>query len=915
MHSILGVPGMDVERWLAAHQVGGHHRRQISALSRAGPWSKPQRFDINWWSLFAHIVTFWAPSSLLTCCGFRDPHSRQAFREKVALCFIILLMCGVLAVFTFALGPILCPRGAYKERVSIREFEAMDRTQLSWALGKVYNASILASQLGVAIKDVAGRDLSSSLDIRDNSFCARLMRPNITRACSSSGACYNRTLFDAVPYLKNIVYEWKDLNEDPLLLVFDGQVIRIPSEGALFRRDGPNGVLRNATGKDITRALSRLRNSGKRAMRCLEDHLRVGQVSKQTIGCFSFVLIQILALTAIGLVVIARFILAVAFSWFISRQLDKMKRQKDESATHSRSASVLSKLPGPNRRFSDAVIRTLQLSLGVESISAFAQESHQTIQDLSEDPFVILLVTCYSESETSLKLTLDSLALTDYHDRRKLIFIIADGEIKGEGNERTTPEIAKGLLKLDSGMDIAIPQSYLAVSEGSKRHNMAKVHAGLYYCRGRDVPCILVAKCGTAEEGTSAKPGNRGKRDSQLILMNFMQRVIFNDRMTPLDFDIFNKICWLMGVPPDVLEIVLMVDADTKVAPDSLSRMVNAMRRDKSVMGLCGETRIANKRSSWVTAIQVFEYYISHHLGKAFESVFGGVTCLPGCFCMYRLKVPKNGQTLPILASPSVIEEYSQANVDTLHKKNLLLLGEDRFLTTLMLKNFPKRKMIFVPQAYCKTFVPDEFRVLLSQRRRWINSTIHNLMELVLVPDLCGIFCFSMQFVILMELIGTVVLPAAIIFTYVLIGVAIVNPLQSLIPLILLGIILGLPALLILITTRKIVYLWWMIAYLIALPIWNFVLPLYAYWHFDDFSWGQTRKIEGPDTTHGSHSDGTCEPSSTIKAVPMKTWAAWSRQYDSGYQKSIAFGTPVEGEEKCEERGHGETGDSEEGRQ
>jgi len=28
----------------------------------------------------------------------------------------------------------------------------------------------------------------------------------------------------------------------------------------------------------------------------------------------------------------------------------------------------------------------------------------------------------------------------------------------------------------------------------------------------------------------------------------------------------------------------------------------------------------------------VFEYYISHHLGKGFESVFGGVTCLPGWY-------------------------------------------------------------------------------------------------------------------------------------------------------------------------------------------------------------------------------------------------------------------------------------------
>jgi hypothetical protein len=137
---------------------------------------------------------------------------------------------------------------------------------------------------------------------------------------------------------------------------------------------------------------------------------------------------------------------------------------------------------------------------------------------------------------------------------------------------------------------------------------------------------------------------------------------------------------------------------------------------------------------------------------------------------MYRIKAPKGGQNywVPILANPDVVEHYSENVVDTLHKKNLLLLGEDRYLSTLMLKTFPKRKQVFVPQAVCKTTVPDSFKVLLSQRRRWINSTVHNLMELVLVRDLCGTFCFSMQFVVFIELIGTLVLPAAIAFTFYL---------------------------------------------------------------------------------------------------------------------------------------------------
>ena len=41
--------------------------------------------------------------------------------------------------------------------------------------------------------------------------------------------------------------------------------------------------------------------------------------------------------------------------------------------------------------------------------------------------------------------------------------------------------------------------------------------------------------------------------------MNFFSRVTYNDRMTPLDFDLFRKIHVLMGITPDFFEVVLMV--------------------------------------------------------------------------------------------------------------------------------------------------------------------------------------------------------------------------------------------------------------------------------------------------------------------------------------------------------------------
>ncbi|KAJ6594992.1 glycosyltransferase family 2 protein, partial [Mycena vulgaris] len=511
----------------------------------------------------------------------------------------------------------------------------------------------------------------------------------------------------------------------------------------------------------------------------------------------------------------------------------------------------------------------------------------------------ICLVTAYSESVEGLRTTLDSLATTDYPNSHKLILVIADGMVKGAGNELTTPEICLTMMK-----EFVVPpteveaHSYVAIADGHKRHNMARVYAGFYAyddatierSKQQRVPILLVAKCGNPLEADDAKPGNRGKRDSQIVLMAFLQKVMFDERMTTFEYEFFNSLWRVTGVSPDRYELVLCVDADTKVFPDSVTRMVSCMVHDEEIMGLCGETKIANKAETFVTMMQVFEYYISHHMTKAFESMFGGVTCLPGCFSMYRIKAPKgdSGFWVPILANPDIVEHYSENVVDTLHKKNLLLLGEDRYLTTLMLKTFPKRKNMFCPQAVCKTVVPDTFRVLLSQRRRWINSTIHNLAELILVRDLCGTFCFSMQFVVGMELAGTLVLPAAITFTvYLIIASIIPHHTNTTVPLVLLAFVLGLPLVLIIVTSRKIAYVGWMLIYLLSLPIWNGILPAYAFWHFDDFSWGQTRKVAG-DKTHTGDKEGEFDSTHIV----MKRWAEFERErrWKSGTQSRDSDG-------------------------
>lgn len=223
------------------------------------------------------------------------------------------------------------------------------------------------------------------------------------------------------------------------------------------------------------------------------------------------------------------------------------------------------------------------------------------------------LVTAYSESVEGLRTTLDSLATTDYPNSHKLILIIADGMVKGAGNDLSTPDICLTMMKdfVIAPIDVE-PHSYVAIADGHKRHNMAKVYAGFYRyddstverSKQQKVPVVLVAKVGNPLEADEAKPGNRGKRDSQIVLMAFLQKVMFDERMTTFEYEFFNSIWRVTGISPDRYELVLCVDADTKVFPDSLSRMCSCMVNDPEIMGLCGETKIANKAETWVTMIQ-----------------------------------------------------------------------------------------------------------------------------------------------------------------------------------------------------------------------------------------------------------------------------------------------------------------------
>mmetsp|Transcript_30598 Transcript_30598/g.58666 ORF Transcript_30598/g.58666 Transcript_30598/m.58666 type:complete len:1184 (-) Transcript_30598:72-3623(-) len=452
---------------------------------------------------------------------------------------------------------------------------------------------------------------------------------------------------------------------------------------------------------------------------------------------------------------------------------------------------------------------------------------------------VLILVPCYNEGGKELIKTIDSVIGTTYPEENKCIFIIADGVVTGSGEAMSTPEHLAEILGFE--IDFQNDEMYGYDSIGLLTTNNARVYHGYYEVEDRSLKYVVVVKAGLPmEKAGSAKPGNRGKRDSQLIMMGFFNRIYHGRELNELDAAIEDALIDL-NMQSDDMRVLMTIDADTRVDEMSLTHMVYAMNQSDKILALCGETKVDNKWQTWVTMFQVFEYYNNHHMKKAFESAFGCVTCLPGCFTMYRII---NDDGKPLLADDHVFAEYLRNDIDSLHEQNLFHLGEDRMLTTLLLHFFPDHYLTYVPEAQCFTIVPHTLRILFSQRRRWINSTYHNLLELTKVKTMCGVLCCSMKTVVWLDLIACMILPASTVYACYLIFLVAAGKTQfSLLLLVLYGLLIGVQLVVFIIRSRYDFLFWFIFFTIVGVPVFYFFLPLYAFWHMDDFSWGETRKV------------------------------------------------------------------------
>ncbi len=590
---------------------------QTSHIPAGSPTpSKSDGPPLDAWRIFSRVVSFWAPDFLLESLGgLRDKQKRQAWREKIALCFIIIVLCGAVGFLTVGFQKVLCPDTAQ----FISRFSPQGTVNgVLGVQGWQMNVTKFPAAQGINFTDLLrspGQDITTLFQRTASQYpaCSGLnFRAAAENPCPNTAKCPIGPLTEkdlqSIGFLNTsliVGYDWDQVAALQNYFVIDGAVLNMNSYMALhptpIPSDNVDAAIRTvlqsmpgSSGRDATR-LFYYRDELRKAVPCLVQRYYAGNIDKITPGCVVSQLVLYAGLIVIMSLVLVRFVMACIFNWFMSSRL----AGPPDSLTLNRSAISPAVMPEGANVSIDNVNGTApwagpagskRLMKGGKGGARSLMSSNSTLVNrdsgsaapvmslaqIGAELFAVCLVTCYSEGEESLRTTLDSISTTSYADSRKLLFIVADGMITGAGEKRSTPDICVSLLEADPRFGNPIPMSYNAVGSGAKAENRAMVYAGHYsgcstsLCcvntnrdlavAGRRTPTVVVVKCGTeVEAATDKKPGNRGKRDSQLILMNFFSSVTYNDRMTPLDFDLFRKTHVLMGVTPDYFEVCLMV--------------------------------------------------------------------------------------------------------------------------------------------------------------------------------------------------------------------------------------------------------------------------------------------------------------------------------------------------------------------
>ncbi len=182
-------------------------------------------------------------------------------------------------------------------------------------------------------------------------------------------------------------------------------------------------------------------------------------------------------------------------------------------------------------------------------------------------------------------------------------------------------------------------------------------------------------------------------------------------------------------------QIIAFTDSDSILASDAISKIILIFNHDQEVGAVSGHCRALNGDKNLLTKIQDSWYEGQFSVRKAFESVFGAVTCVSGPLAVFRREAIFN--FIPAWVHDRFLgQEFKFATDRTLTgfvlgskhigEKLKRKFADSPFVST---QDYPLKtwKIVYSKAAKVWTIVPDTLKGVIRQQIRWKKSFIRNI--------------------------------------------------------------------------------------------------------------------------------------------------------------------------------------------
>lgn len=304
-----------------------------------------------------------------------------------------------------------------------------------------------------------------------------------------------------------------------------------------------------------------------------------------------------------------------------------------------------------------------------------------------------MTITCYTESVADILLTVDSLCDSINNSTTNgILFVIYDGLSIEKDTDKYTWEIIMEKMNMIS---------YIDNIDYTENWKNIPIKINLGFCKYKNIPIVNIIK-----------QTNLGKTDSLTftrdLLKNYLSEKLTNIIKTGIQQCDYNL---------DNIYFCGSMDADCTVNKDGIQKLYDNIIQ-KNIAGACGVVypKYDQIKNFW-ELYQHAEYFAGQLITRMGQSVYGKVTCLPGALNICDIHYYTDKVRNAFLKIPVRKNIYRSLSV---------LVGEDRRFTSLLLYYHKKVYNIMDDNVKVFTTVPQTFKQMKSQRRRWITAALIN---------------------------------------------------------------------------------------------------------------------------------------------------------------------------------------------